>query len=471
MTDKNFSNLINGKMVAADETFDVINPATEEAFAKSPRASKADLDTTVAAAQEAFKTWRKTSHDERKAVLLKIAGILNENIDDLARLLTHEQGKPIAAATSEVGASTFWCTAVAEQEVPTDVLEDTDAHRVEVRHDPVGVVGGIVPWNYPILMSFWKIAPALITGNTIIIKTSPYTPISMLAVAELVKDAAPAGVLNIISGGDELGQWMTEHEGINKISFTGSTPTGRKVAASSATNLKRVTLELGGNDAAIVLPDVDPKAKAKELFWASFANSGQVCIASKRLYIHEDIYDEFKEEFVKTATSVKVGDGSEQGTDLGPVQNKMQFDKVSNLLADTKAKGYNILCGGEIEDKPGYFIPITVVDNPPEDSRIVREEPFGPILPLLKWKDRDDVIARANDSEFGLGGSVWSNDIDAALEIAGELDTGSVWINEAQAVGPHIPFGGHKQSGVGVQHGAEGLLEFTNAKAITVKKG
>lgn len=360
--------------------------------------------------------------------------------------------------------------AAAEQQVPTNVIEDTDAHRVEVRHTPVGVVGGIVPWNYPILMSFWKIAPALITGNTIIIKPSPYTPVSMLAVGELIKDIVPAGVINILSGSDKLGQWMTEHEGINKISFTGSTPTGRKVAASSATNLKRVTLELGGNDAAIVLPDVNPKEKAAQLFNSAFANSAQVCIASKRMYIHEDIYDEMAAELVKEAQRVKVGDGAEQGTDFGPIQNKMQFDKVSSLIKDSKENGHNFLVGGDIEDKPGYFIPITIVDNPPEDSRVVKEEAFGPILPLLKWTDKDDVIARANDSEFGLGGSVWSNDIEAALEIAGQIETGSVWINESQAVGPNIPFGGHKQSGVGVQHGEEGLLEFTNAQAITVKK-
>jgi acyl-CoA reductase-like NAD-dependent aldehyde dehydrogenase len=470
MSEATYSLTVNGESLSAAETFAVLNPATEEVHGHAPDATKAQLDAAVASSQAAFKKWRTTTQEQRKEVLLKIAGVLSENAEDLARVLTKEQGKPVAAAQGEIGASAYWCQAVADQKVPTDVLEDTDDHRVEVRHTPVGVVGGIVPWNYPVLMAFWKIAPALITGNTIIIKPSPYTPLSMLLVGELIKDVVPAGIINILSGSDQFGQWMTEHPGINKISFTGSTPTGRKVAASSATNLKRVTLELGGNDAAIIMADVDPKEKAPQLFNSAFANSAQVCIASKRMYIHEDIYDEMAAELVKEANKHKVGDGSEQGTDFGPVQNKMQFDKVSSLINDSKKSGHNFLVGGDIEDKPGYFIPLTIVDNPPEDSRVVQEEAFGPVLPLLKWKDTDDVIARANDSEFGLAGSVWAKDWEAALAIADQLDTGTVWINESQAVSPNIPFGGHKQSGVGVQHGEEGLLEFTNAKAVTIRK-
>lgn len=466
-----YFHLINGKCVTSDNHYGVINPANEEVFAQAPDASKAQLDEAVAAANEAFKTWRKTPIEERKAVVNKMGEIINAHQEELARLLTREQGKPIPKAAGEIGGSAFWCMAVAGQDVPTDIIEDTDQHRVEVHHTPVGVVGGIVPWNYPVLMAFWKIAPALVTGNTIIIKPSPYTPLATLKVGELLKDVAPPGVFNVISGGNDLGQWMTEHPGINKISFTGSTATGRKVMASASENLKRVTLELGGNDAAIVLPDVDPKERAEQIFWSAFDNTAQICIATKRLYIHEDIYDEMAAELVKIAEGVKMADGSEQGTDLGPIQNKMQFDKVSDLIADSKANGYEFLTGGDIEDKPGYFIPVSIISNPPEDSRIVREEPFGPVLPLLKWKDADDVVARANDSEYGLAGSVWSKDLAAAKAIAEQMDTGTVAINENVGPSPAIPFGGHKQSGVGVQHSQEGLLEFTNAKAITIRKG
>jgi acyl-CoA reductase-like NAD-dependent aldehyde dehydrogenase len=301
-------------------------------------------------------------------------------------------------------------------------------------------------------------------------KPSPFTPLSLLKLGELAQGLFPPGVFNVISGGDQLGPWMTEHPGVAKVSFTGSTATGRRVVASAAATLKRVTLELGGNDAAIVLPDVDVAAAAEKIFWSAFGNSGQVCIATKRLYVHRDVYDAIATALVEYAGKVKVGDGLEQGSQLGPIQNRQQFDRVRKLIAEAKASGLNFLTGGEVPEGKGYFIPISIIDNPPEDSAVVVEEAFGPVLPLLKFDDLEDVIRRANDSDYGLGGSIWTSDIEKGAEIAARLDTGTVWVNESQYIVPWATFGGHKQSGIGSENGPEGLLEFTNVQTISIKK-
>lgn len=364
----------------------------------------------------------------------------------------------------------YWLSSMADMAIPVEVNEDTAERRSETRHVPIGVVAGISPWNFPVLLSFWKIAPALRAGNTMILKPSPFTPLTMLRIGELLRDVIPAGVLNIISGGDALGPMVTAHPGIDKVSFTGSTATGKRVMASAAVDLKRVTLELGGNDAAIILPDVDVDAVAKDLFWAAFRNSAQICIATKRMYVHEAIYDRLSRAIADYAESVKMGDGSEQGTQLGPVQNKQQYARVIDIIDDCKSSGYRFLTGGDVPtDKPGYFIPVTIIDNPPENSRVVQEEAFGPILPLLRFNDIDDVIAKANASEYGLAGSVWSADTDAALSIAARMETGTVWINEVQHLSPFQAFAGHKQSGLGVENGLGGLLEYTMPQTITVK--
>ncbi|MFC3053767.1 aldehyde dehydrogenase family protein [Kordiimonas pumila] len=466
--DSDFAMLINGQLVTSDKTMGVINPATEEVFAQMPDASHEHLDKAVAAANAAFPAWAARPIAERQEMVVAIAKCLEDNRDGFCRLLTLEQGKGRGGAEYEVDASAGWCRGTAEFTLPVEIMEE-DGRRTEIRHTPIGVVGAITPWNVPILMMVWKIAPALVAGNTIVLKPSPYTPLATLKLGEALKDILPAGVLNIVSGGNELGQWITNHPGIGKVSFTGSTVTGRKVMESASATLKRVTLELGGNDAAIVLPDVDPKAIVPALFWGAFFNSAQVCVAIKRLYIHEDIYDAVARELVEYAKGVTVGDGAKQGVDLGPVQNKMQFEKVKSLIADSHGKGHKFLLGGDIPDGKGYFIPISIVDNPPEDSRVVVEEAFGPVVPLLKFNDLDDVIKRANNTDTGLGGSVWSADTDKAYEIAKKLETGTVWINEMFAFSHKATFSGHKQSGVGVEHGIEGLLEFTNTQTITVK--
>lgn len=466
-----FTLTIGGEAVSTAGAIDILNPATGAPIAKAPLASEADLDRAVEAARQAFPGWRDTPHAERGKMLRAAATRLIENADALIRLLTSEQGKPRGEARVEIFGAAHWLNAFADLELPVSVNEDTAERYSETRRVPVGVVAGISPWNFPVLLSFWKIAPALAAGNTLVLKPSPFTPLTMLKIGELLRGVFPPGVLNIVSGDDALGPRMTAHPGFDKVSFTGSTATGKRVMASAAADLKRVTLELGGNDAAIVLPDVDIEQTAQALFWAAFRNSGQICIAAKRLYIHADIYEPLTEALLAYARTVKMGNGADEDTQLGPVQNAAQFARVVDLIDDSKAKGYRLLLGGEVDrDAPGYFIPVTIVDNPPEDSRIVQEEPFGPILPLLRFEQVDDAIARANSSEYGLAGSVWSKDIDAARSVAERLETGTVWINEVQHLSPFQPFAGHKQSGIGVENGLPGLLEYTVPQTITVKR-
>lgn len=466
----NYRLIIGGNCENSPSVIDVINPATEVTIAQVPNATKVQLDRCVLDAQRAFDLWRNVPQSERQQAVSKLGDLIEANAEDFMRLLTLEQGKARAGAEWEIYGSVAWCREIAKQSIETEVVDDTDERRVETRRLPIGVVAGITPWNFPLLLAIWKIAPALVTGNTIIIKPSPFTPLCTLKFGELAQTVLPPGVLSILSGGDDLGRWMTDHEGVGKISFTGSTETGRKIMASASRNLKRVTLELGGNDPAIVLPDVDPKAIAKDLFWAAFQNSAQFCVAAKRIYIHEDVYEAVRDSLVAYAQTVKVGDGSHQGTDLGPIQNKMQFEKLKELFADTKASGARIVLGGEIEESTGYFVPVTIVDNPPECSRVVQEEAFGPILPLLKFSEIDDVVARANNTHYGLAASIWGRDLKLARKIAERLEAGTVWINEVHVFGPHIAFGGHKQSGLGVENALEGLSEYTVPQTITVKE-
>lgn len=465
-----FKMTINGQAVGTKDVLPVVNPATEEVITYVPNANENDLNAAVKAAKDAFPKWAAKRIEERSEFLSKLADAISVNREELGTLLTLEMGRPRAAAISEIDGACYWLREVPKQRLKREVLEETENHRVERYRTPLGVVGAIVPWNFPFALSIWKIAPALLTGNTIVVKPSPYTPLTALKIGEIASELLPPGVLNVVSGGDDLGRWLTEHPDVNKISFTGSSATGKKVMQSAARNLKRVTLELGGNDAAIVLPDADPKKVAKSLFWAAFRNSAQICVATKRMYVHEDIYDEVLAELVAYAEQVKVGDGMDPTTDMGPVQNKMQYEKVIGLIEDTKKIGARIVTGGHIEDKPGYFIPVTIVDNPPEDSRVVVEEAFGPVLPVLKYRDYEDVIARVNNTNYGLGGSVWGEDLELATAIADRLETGTVWINEVGVISPHYPFGGHKESGLGIEHSLDGLAEYTNSKTIMVNK-
>ncbi|MEO1729487.1 MAG: aldehyde dehydrogenase family protein, partial [Pseudomonadota bacterium] len=352
-----------------------------------------------------------------------------------------------------------------------EIIQDDDTRLHRHRRVPVGVVGGIVPWNFPLMMAVQKIIPALMSGCTIVLKPSPFTPLTTLRVAELIADKVPAGTVNIITGEDALGPMITSHPDIDKITFTGSTATGKRIMEGASADLKRITLELGGNDASIVMPDADPKKVAEQLFWSSFQNAGQVCIAAKRVYIHEDIYDELSQAIADFAKTVVVGDGSEQGTGVGPIQNKKQYERVLELIEDAKDNGYKFLTGGDTDPSgTGYFVPLTILDNPPEDARIVAEEQFGPVMPLMKFSTEDEVIERANNSEYGLAGAVWTADTEKGQEIAERMETGTVWINEFMHLSPFAPFGGHKQSGFGAEYGKDGMKEFTYPQVITVKK-
>ncbi|WP_454754330.1 aldehyde dehydrogenase family protein [Cupriavidus necator] len=465
-----FSMTIDGKAAPTLAGFDVLNPATERVIAAAPDAPPAQLDEAVASARRAAPAWAGLPLQARQLYVVRIGETITTNLEELAHLLTREQGKPLAQARQEVQKAAFWCTEMARLELPVETVSESATEQVCVLRVPLGVVGGIVPWNFPLALAMWKVAPALLTGNTMVLKPSPFTPLTTLKLGELLRDVLPAGVLNVISGGDALGPLMSGHPGIDKLSFTGSTQTGRAVMASAAVNLKRLTLELGGNDAAIVLPDADVEAIAPAIFWGAFANNAQYCLAIKRLYIHEDVYDRLAQALVRLAQETRVGRGDMEGVQLGPVQNRRQFERLKALLEDTRSAGYRILAGGEVAEGRGYFFPVTLVDNPPDSARVVREEPFGPILPLLKFRDVDDAIARANDSEYGLGGSVWGRDAEAAMQVALRLNTGTVWVNQIHTLGPHKPMAGHKQSGVGIENGVEGLLEYTVPRTVSLKR-
>ena len=466
-----YKNLINGKMIETGEWCDVVNPATEEVIGQVPKCGKDELDQAVAAARAAFKTWKNTPIEERRAAIMAISNAIKENGEELYRLLTAEQGKPHQQAQQEIFGAAAISAAQSTLELEDVINEDSDQRLSRTRRVPVGVVGGIVPWNFPVMMAIQKIVPAMLSGCTIVLKPSPFTPLTTVRIAELIADKVPAGVVNIITGEEALGPLITAHPDIDKITFTGSTATGKKIMEGASADLKRITLELGGNDASIVMPDADPKKVAEQLFWSSFSNAGQICIAAKRVYIHEDIYDELSEAIAEYAKHVKVGDGSEQGTGVGPIQNKKQYERVLELIEDAKDNGYQFLLGGDTDPSgTGYFVPLTILDNPPEDARIVAEEQFGPVMPLMKFSSEEEVIERANNSEYGLAGAVWTADPEKGVEIAEQLETGTVWVNEFLHLSPFAPFGGHKQSGFGAEYGLDGLKEFTYPQVITVKK-
>ncbi len=466
MTDL-YTMTIGGAPAVGGGRFDVVNPATETVVATAPDASRSDLEAAVTAARAAFGPWSALSIEERRAHLRAAADVIAAHADEIGAIITAEQGRPLAEAEIEVKGAAFWINATASLDLPV-IDQDTPARKIRVRRTPLGVVAAITPWNYPVMSATWKIFPALLAGNAVIAKPSPFTPLSLLRIGELLRGVLPDGVLNIVTGRDELGPWITAHPGIDKISFTGSTATGKQIMASAAGNMKRVTLELGGNDAAIVLPDIDVERTAEKLFWAAFRNTGQVCVAAKRIYVHADVYDAFAHAIARYASTILVGDGMMPGIRLGPVQNHLQYERVKSLMGDSRARGHRFLTGGEIPSGVGYFLPVSIIDNPPDDSRVVREEAFGPIVPLLRYDTVDEVVRRVNDSDFGLAASIWSRDIEAAAALAARLEAGTVWINEVQQMSPFVAFGGHKQSGLGSENGLEGLLEYTNAQTVTI---
>ena len=456
---------IGGDTVPAAESFGVVNPATGEVFAEAPECTRQQLDAAFDAASKAQRDW-KLDESARRQTLLTMADVLMASAAELAPVLTSEQGKPLGDANIEVFAAAIWCQYFANLETPPQVIQDDAQARVEVVPRPIGVVAAITPWNFPLTLAFWKIAPALLAGNTMVLKPSPFTPLTTLKVGELLRDVLPAGVLNVVSGGDDLGAWMTGHPVPRKISFTGSIETGKLVAMSAAPDLKRVTLELGGNDPAIVLDDADPATVSKAIFSGAFNNNGQVCSAIKRVYVPESMYDEVVEGLAAEANAIKVGDGTDADSQLGPINNRPQFERVQELVGDALAHGAQAAAGGSVMDRPGYFFEPTILSGLSDGSRIVDEEQFGPALPVISYRDIDDVVERANATHFGLSGSVWGGDEDRAAAVAGRLECGTAWVNTHLALAPQQPFGGFKWSGVGVENGPWGLAEFTEVQVV-----
>jgi acyl-CoA reductase-like NAD-dependent aldehyde dehydrogenase len=470
-----FKMFIDGASVESGASFDVINPATGKPFAQCQLGSPAYVDQAVAAARKAFASWSKVADEERKQMCRALADKLEANMPELMELVTKETGKPMGGLNSvgsgmEVGGAIAWIQFTAELDVPVEVVQDDDAARIEVRRKPLGVVASITPWNWPLMIAIWHVIPALRTGNTVVIKPSPYTPAATARFVELAGEVLPPGVLNLVTGEGDVGQALTEHSDINKVIFTGSTPTGKQIMRSSAATLKRLTLELGGNDAGIVLPDVNVKEVAPKIFGACFHNNGQTCAALKRLYVHESQYEDMCNELAALANEVVVGDGLDEKTQLGPLQNEAQFQIVQSFAEQARKDGGRFVAGGKAVDRDGYFFEPTIVADLTEGTQLVDEEPFGPIVPVIKYSDLDEVIDRANRNDRGLGGSVWSSDSDKAAELASRLECGSVWVNDHGAIQPNAPFGGVKQSGFGVEFGLAGLLEYTSSQTIKITK-
>lgn len=464
--------IIDGKRVAADTSFSVINPATETSAGECPIATREQLDAAVDAAARAFESWSQAPDEERAAACGRVAQALTEHAEEIAQILTREQGKPLNGAGSrfELGGAAAWAGYPGSLSLPDKIIQDDDNVQIVQRRKPIGVVGSITPWNWPVMIAIWHIMPAVRTGNTVVIKPSPYTPLSTLRMVERIQEVLPPGVVNCVTGKDELGAWMSSHPGIQKMIFTGSINTGKKVMGSAAETLKRVTLELGGNDAGIVLDDVDPKAIAPGIIQGSFINNGQTCAALKRLYVHESVYDELCDELVSAVSGAKMGDGSNEDTEQGPIQNKMQYEKITGLYKDAVANGGRVLTGGDIPDGPGYFMPYTLVADVTDGMRIVDEEQFGPLLPIIKYSNLDEALKGANGLDTGLGGSVWSADPARGAAVAAQLECGSAWVNSHGGIAPNIPFGGVKCSGIGVEFGEEGLLEYTTIQTVTIPK-
>ena len=465
-----FTLTIDGQAVRGSTTLDVVNPATGRVFATCPSAGRAELDRAVTGARRAFPEWRDRSYEERAAFIGRFCQALRDHAEPLAQLLTMEQGKPLQQSKDEITRASTQSEGMTKIPILPQVIEDSDQRRIELQWFPLGVAGIITPWNAPINLAAGPLTSALYTGNCVVLKPSPYTPLCTLKLGELARDIFPAGVVNVLAGGDDLGRWMTDHPRIDKIGFTGSVEAGKQVMAAAAKTLKRVTLELGGNDAAIVLDDVDVKAIAPKLFFASFVNSGQVCMAVKRIYAHEKVYDALCNALAEEARKAKVGSGLEPGTQLGPIQNKEQYEKVIGILEDTRRAGARILAGGEVPKGDGYFVPPTIVADIDEHSRLVREEQFGPIVPVLRFTDEEDALRRANDTRYGLSGSVWSSNQARAAKLASRLEVGTAWVNQHRATSATVPFGGAKESGIGRVYSEMGLKAYLEPRVVSILK-
>ncbi|WP_188194704.1 aldehyde dehydrogenase family protein [Nonomuraea sp. SYSU D8015] len=457
---------IGGGPAPGGKVFDVVDPATGKPFAVAPECTPELLDQAMEAARKAFPQWQ-ADEGARRAALREAAAVLQGNVEELAALLTAEQGKPLIEAGHEVFGAALWLDHHADAEMPHEVVHESGEARVEVRRRPLGVVAAITPWNFPLALAAWKLGPALLTGNTVVLKPPPYTPLTTLRLGELLREVFPPGVLNVVSGGDELGAAMVAHPVPRKVSLTGSVATGKRVAAAAGADLKRLTLELGGNDAAIVLDDADPATVAEAVVTGAFANCGQVCTAIKRVYVPERRSGEFLDALAGVVGRLRIGNGAERGTTLGPLCTQAGFVRIGRLVDEASARGAQALTGGRALGGDGHFYPPTILTGVPDDARIVTEEQFGPALPVLTYRDEDEAVARANDTMFGLSGSVWGTDADRAEAVALRLQAGTTYVNtHFDMVGPEQPIGGIKWSGLGVEHGRWGLEGFTDLHVV-----
>lgn len=448
---------------------DILNPATGEVVGSAPVHTVEQLESAVESASAAQASWAALGHARRSELLMEAADAIEANAESLAHLLSLEQGKPLNGpnARFEIGGAVAWLRTAAATPLEDQVVVDDESGHAVLTYRPIGVVGAIGPWNWPVMITIWQIAPALRMGNTVVVKPSEYTPLSVLALIKVMNSVLPAGVLHAISGDREVGARLSSHPAIGKIMFTGSTPTGKAIIRSSADTVKRLTLELGGNDAGIVLPDVDAAAIAGDIFWGAFINTGQTCAALKRLYVHEDVYEDVVQAVAEVARATPMGNGLDENNVLGPLQNKAQFDIVDRLVESAKAAGARVVTGGNPDrTQPGFFYPATIVADVPNDNPLVQEEQFGPALPIIKYSNLDEAIAQANGLEVGLGASVWSSDSGKAREVAARIESGTVWINSHGGVHPMIPFGGAKQSGYGLEFGVEGLKALGQPQII-----
>lgn len=451
---------VNGVAVTTRDTFEVRNPATGAVCGRAPDCAPDDLDTALRAAADAAPAWAADEAGRREA--LRAAGkTVSAAAQRLGAIVTAEQGKPLAMAIGEAFGAAAGFRYHAGLALPAQVLRDDRRGHVEVEHRPLGVVAAITPWNFPVAIAAATIAPALLAGNTVVLKPSPFAPLATLVLGELLRDVLPPGVCNVVSGSDALGAALVAHDIPAHVSFTGSVDTGRQVAGVAAAGCKRLTLELGGNDPGIVLPDADPEALAEKLFWESFGNCGQACMLIKRLYVPDSLYEPMVDALAAKAATVVVGDGAVKGTELGPVTTEPQLRRVAGLVADAVRAGARVAAGGHQPDRPGQFYAPTVLADAGDDMAVVAQEQFGPVLPVVRYHCLDDAVRAANATRFGLGGSVWSADPDRAWDVAARLECGTVWVNTHAELAPDQPYGGLKCSGIGVAGGLPGVLGYT----------
>jgi acyl-CoA reductase-like NAD-dependent aldehyde dehydrogenase len=465
-----YSLTIGGKAVTTAKTFNVLNPADESIVAACPEATTALVDEAVQSARRAFPGWAALPDAERVAKLNAVADLIEKHHQELSQLITREQGKTQTGpgANLEAGGAVAWTRVTAGLTLPEEIIQDDKTGKIVLRRKPVGVVASITPWNWPMMIAVWHIMPAIRVGCTVVIKPSPYTPLSTLRLVELMNQVLPPGVVNTVTGGVDIGNHLTNHPGVDKIVFTGSIATGKKVMGSAAQTLKRVTLELGGNDAGIVLPGTNIEPLLEKLFWGCFINAGQTCAALKRLYVHEDQYDDVVKQFAAFVAKIPVGNGLDPQNLIGPVSNKMQLDKVAAYVDDARERGATIVTGGVLPEAPGFFYPLTVISGASDDMRVVKEEQFGPVIPIVKYKTVDEAIERANSLDVGLGGSVWGNDPEEAARLASRLECGTAWVNQHGSLHPMAPFGGVKRSGIGIEFNVDGLKEYTTVQVVNV---